>query len=89
MTDNPKREYIIIIKVHLKFLLKEETINLIHCDYASLNAERTMVKCHILKECLIQLCFDIIAGSFQNLRDGCLLRAALKKAQKSLKPWQE
>jgi len=31
----------------------------------------------------------MIAGSFQNLRDGCLLKGALKRAYKSLKPWQE
>lgn len=38
-SDNPKREYIIIIKADLKILLKEEAINIFHYDCIFLNVE--------------------------------------------------
>jgi hypothetical protein len=38
-SDNPKREYIIIIKANLKTLLKEIIINFFHCDCIFLNVE--------------------------------------------------
>jgi hypothetical protein len=38
-SDNPKREYIVIIKANLKILLKEETINFFRYACMFLNVE--------------------------------------------------